>query len=70
MSKKPHSDVIDDSIAVIEAFVIDTGVAESRLGQLGAANPYAIDRIRAKTATLRTLEMILAYIDLHNKTER
>ena len=46
----------------IEEWLEKTGVPESRLGLLAAANPHAVERIRAGTAQIQTLDAVLNYI--------
>lgn len=51
-----------DDVKAIEQWLRATGMAESRLGLLAAANPKAVERIRNGTATVRTLRALIAYI--------
>jgi hypothetical protein len=46
----------------IEAWLAATGVSESRLGLLAAANPRAVARIRSGTARVETLKAVMRYI--------
>ena len=55
--------IVDVSVDKIEKWLKQSGMKESRLGLLPCANPRAIQRVRDKTATLQTLEAILAYIE-------
>jgi hypothetical protein len=55
--------IVDVSVDKIEKWLKQSGMKESRLGLLACANPRAIQRVRDKTATLQTLEAILAYIE-------
>ncbi len=48
----------------IEKWLKHTGMTESRLGLLAAANPRAVERIRDGTAQVATLQAVLKYI--HN----
>lgn len=47
----------------IDAFLARTGMKESRLGLLAAANARAVERIRDGTASVKTLDDVLTYID-------
>lgn len=53
------------AIEKIDRWLKATGMAESRLGMLACANTRAIKRVRDKTASLETLEAVLAYIQDH-----
>lgn len=46
----------------IDKWLEKTGVPEARLGLLAAANPHAVERIRAGTAQVQTLNAVLNYI--------
>ena len=46
----------------IDDWLLATGTTESRLGLLACANPRAVDRIRNGSATVATLNSVLAYI--------
>jgi hypothetical protein len=49
-------------IKSIEDWLKASGMKESRLGLLAAANPRAIERIRSGDAKIKTLDAVLAYI--------
>ncbi len=51
-----------DETAEIDKWLVATGMAESRLGLLAAANPRAVARIREGTARVDTLASVLKYI--------
>ena len=53
---------VKGAIAAIDKWLKTSGMAESRLGMLSAANPHAIGRIRAGTARIETLRAALDYI--------
>ena len=53
---------IETAIAQIDKWLKATGMAESRLGMLSCANPYAVNRIRSGTARIETLQAVLTYI--------
>ena len=55
--------LVAQAIDRIDRWLKTTGMAESRLGMLACANTRAIKRVREKTASLETLEAILAYIE-------
>ena len=54
---------VDKAILAIDRWLSASGMAESRLGLFACANPRAIQRLREKTATLKTLEAVLDYIE-------
>lgn len=64
LGRNPMS-AIDDEIRGIDAWLKATGMSESRLGLLAAANPRAIERIRSGAATIETLRKVLHYITDH-----
>lgn len=49
-------------IDTIEKWLKATGMKESRLGLLAAANPRAVGRICSGDAKIKTLDAVLAYI--------
>jgi hypothetical protein len=53
------------AVAKIDKWLKATGVAESRLGMLSAANPHAVSRIRTGSARIDTLQAVLSYIASH-----
>ena len=54
---------VTSQIRRIDAFLARTGMKESRLGLLATANARAIERIRDGTASVKTLDDVLNYID-------
>lgn len=52
----------EQGIEAIERWLQATGMTESRLGLLAAANPRAVARIRDGTAHIATLQAVLKYI--------
>ena len=56
---------VDNAIKKIERWLEASQVPESRLGLLAAANAGAMERIRAGTAQLATLQAVLRYIEDH-----
>jgi hypothetical protein len=50
---------------VIDRWLKKSGMSESRLGLLAAANPRAVERIRAGGATISTLNAVLRYIQMN-----
>ena len=56
---------MNKDIARIDAWLSETGMAESRLGMLACANQYVIERIRAGTARIASLHAVLNYIKEH-----
>jgi len=49
----------------IDKWLKHTGMKESRLGLLACANARAVERVRAKSASIETLEQLLEYIEAH-----
>ena len=56
---------IESAIAKIDAWLKATKMPDSRLGLLSVANARAIERIRAGTARIDTLQAVLGYIADH-----
>jgi len=56
---------MEKEIERIEAWLKETGMAESRLGSLACANVYVVGRIRNGTANIKSLEAVLNYIKQH-----
>lgn len=57
--------LVAQAVDRIEKYLKASGMTESRLGLLSCANARAVQRVRDKSATIGTLEAILAYIDQH-----
>lgn len=57
-------------IKSIEDWLKASGMKESRLGLLAAANPRAIERIRSGDAKIKTLDAVLAYIEANPAKKR
>lgn len=51
-----------DAIREIEAWLRKSGISESRLGLLSAANQNAVANIRSGVAKVATLDAVLAYV--------
>ena len=56
-------DLIDSRMLKIEQFLKRTAMTESRLGQLACANPRAITGIRSESATIKTFNAVVAYVE-------
>lgn len=54
----------------IDDWLKQTGVPPSRLGLLACANARAVERVRAGSGSVASLEAILAYIEAHPAKER
>ena len=61
---------IKEAVATIDKWLKASGMVESRLGMLSAANPHAISRIRAGTARIETLRAVLDYIKANSGKRR
>lgn len=60
-----YVNVMNDSIKKIDGWLKKTGMSESRLGLLSAANSAAVKAIRRGTARVVTLQAVLQYIEDH-----
>jgi hypothetical protein len=54
-----------DALDEIERWLRATGMAESRLGMLSAANQLAVPRLRNGTAQVSTLTAVLKFVREH-----
>jgi hypothetical protein len=53
---------MEANVKDIDKWLRDSGMAESRLGLLACANARAIERIRNGSASIDTLNKVIAYI--------
>ena len=61
------SALIDDGIAMIDAWLKANACGDIRLGLLSCANGQAVRRIRKGTATLKTFEQVIEYVQKNKK---
>ena len=54
---------VDKAVNKIHQWLRASGISETRLGLLSAANGGAIERIRKYTARMDTLQAVLHYIE-------
>lgn len=60
-----EGNLVAQALDRIDRYLKQTGMKESRLGLLACANARAVQRVRDKTASIETLEHLLAYIEDH-----
>lgn len=58
-------DLVATAIDKIDKWQKATGTKDYKLGLLACANVRAVPRIRDKSASIETLEAVLAYIEDH-----
>ena len=56
---------IETLLAEAETWLKRSGMPKSRLGLLACANSRAVDRMRDRTASVKTLEATISYIRAH-----
>lgn len=61
---------VSRALKQMEDWLKATGMTPSRLGLLACANARAVDRVRAGSGSVASLEAILAYIEAHPARER
>lgn len=65
MYEDDYENPVDREISKIDDWLKESGMAESRLGQLACANARAVERIRNGTARVESLRQVLDYIALN-----
>lgn len=60
-----EGNLVAQALDKIDRWLKQTGMAESRLGLLACANARAVERVRAGTGSVATLQAIIDYIDKH-----
>lgn len=58
-----EGNLVAQALDKIDKWLKQSGMKESRLGLLACANARAVQRVRDKSASIETLEHLLAYIE-------
>lgn len=61
---------VSRALKQIDDWLAESGMTPSRLGLLACANARAVDRVKAGSGSVASLEAILAYIEAHPSREK